>query len=159
MNCRTAQQLLSAERDGALTDNERAALDGHLAGCAACRHARSAVAGAIEHWRGSTATIRVPDPERAWHDVRRTLRTEASSRSNAERPAWSWALSLSAAAALAFSVTFAPRWLSRAPGAIIARTDVASAEFVEVPDDVASIVYVDDRSGWLVVWAVEAPHA
>ncbi len=37
MDCAEARPLLSARLDGALTPAERAALDGHLAGCAACR--------------------------------------------------------------------------------------------------------------------------
>ena len=38
MNCREARELFSAKADDLLTAEQRAALDGHLQGCADCRH-------------------------------------------------------------------------------------------------------------------------
>ncbi|OGL14864.1 MAG: hypothetical protein A3G97_11105 [Candidatus Rokubacteria bacterium RIFCSPLOWO2_12_FULL_69_21] len=38
MNCREARELFSAKADDLLTAEQRAALDGHLQGCAGCRH-------------------------------------------------------------------------------------------------------------------------
>jgi len=38
MNCREARELFSAKADDLLTTEQRAALDGHLQGCADCRH-------------------------------------------------------------------------------------------------------------------------
>ena len=38
-----------------------------------------------------------------------------------------------------------------------ARLAEKRAEFVEVPGDASSVVYVDDQSGWLVVWAAAEP--
>jgi predicted anti-sigma-YlaC factor YlaD len=152
MNCDAAQRLLSAERDGALAPRERAVLDEHLAQCAGCRQARAAVGGAIEHWKASVANVPMPDTERAWQDVRRAQRQSRPDATHAQR--WlRWTLPMGAAAALAIAV-----FVSRAPTPAspqrVTQLAAASAEYVEVPKNSSSMVYVDDKSGWLVVWAV-----
>jgi hypothetical protein len=63
-----------------------------------------------------------------------------------------WALPLGAAAALAAVAVVGPSWTDdEGPQA------VARAEFVEVSGNASSVVYVDDKSGWLVVWASAEP--
>lgn len=164
MNCRTAQRLLSAERDGALTPAERAGLDAHLAECAECRQARAAIAAAITGWQQATARVEVPDVEVAWQDIRREIRqsqpekSEAAARRGWAVPAlWRWSVSLGAAAALAAVLALGPSWMedSPEPTVAVARAETARADFVEVAKDSSSMVYVDDKSGWLVVWAVD----
>lgn len=157
MNCRSAQRLLSAERDGALATHEHADLAAHLAQCAGCRQARAVVAGAVESWRKKVAAIEVPDAERAWQDIRREIRTTQPEKS---RGAWGfprWTLPLGAAAALALAAVVSLNRNSSDldPVRTIARAQSAQAHFVEVPTDASSVVYVDGESGWLVVWAVD----
>jgi anti-sigma factor RsiW len=156
MNCRVAQHLLSAERDGALANHDRAGLDAHLAGCAGCRQTRAIVAGAIDSWKKSTAVIPAPDVERAWQDIRREIRTTEPEKS---RSGWAlprWSLPIAAAAALAVAAIVSPNWKSSDNSTpTIARAQSARADFVEVPNDASSVVYVDGESGWLVVWAVD----
>ena len=65
MNCRAAQRLLSAERDGALAPRERASLDGHVVACAACRRFRATLTEAAASFRATAARMTVPDAERA----------------------------------------------------------------------------------------------
>jgi hypothetical protein len=72
-------------------------------------------------------------------------------------PAWAaWTgLPLAAAAALAL-VFWAPDDAPTATGedATFAEAAPAYAEFVEASDNAAStVVYVDQESGWLIVWA------
>jgi anti-sigma factor RsiW len=152
MNCRAAQRLLSAERDGPLGNSERANLEAHLAGCRECRQARSVIAAVVDRWRSSSAAITVPDAERAWQDIRREIRTSAPADARGSRAALRWALPLAAAATLGLAVTMAPRWLENSSEVI--NLEVARADFVETAQNTSSVVYVDDKSGWLVVWSV-----
>ncbi|MCX6955143.1 MAG: zf-HC2 domain-containing protein [Verrucomicrobia bacterium] len=152
MNCRTAQRLLSAERDGALAAPERAGLAAHVAGCAECRQFQAALGEAGNRLRSAAARVPVPDEERAWQDIHREIR---AARPEATRAWWGpvkWALPLGAAATLAVILAWAP-----SDDDLVSQS-VARAEFVEVPGDASSVVYVDDKSGWLVVWA-SAPAA
>lgn len=155
MNCRSVQRLLSAERDGALAAHERADLNAHLSQCADCRQARAVVAGAVESWRKSTAAIAVPDPERAWQDIRREIRTAEPEKSRGTSAFSRWAFPLGTAAALAVAAVVVPNWTDSDATRSAARTQIARADFVEVPTDTSSVVYVDGQSGWLVVWAVD----
>ena len=157
MNCRAAQRLLSAERDGALAARERADLEAHVAGCADCRRVRAVVAGAIESWRTAHAEIAPPDAERAWQDISREIRTGAPVPADTRgfRGLPRWALASGAAAALIVAATFGPRWLDDATATEPRRLEVARADYVETANNAASMVYVDDKSGWLVVWAVD----
>lgn len=152
MNCRAAQRLLSAERDGALPSGERAGLAEHVAGCAECRQFQALLAVSQGELSAAAARVVVPDEERAWQDIRRELRAD---RPAATRLWWSlgrWALPLGAAAALAAVAVVGPSWTDdEGPQA------VARAEFVEVSGNASSVVYVDDKSGWLVVWASAEP--
>jgi predicted anti-sigma-YlaC factor YlaD len=158
MNCHAAQRLLSAERDGALASHERADLEGHLAECGDCRQARSAITAAIDRWRTSTARVKVPDAERAWQDIHREIRL--SSPEKKRETQWAvprWTLPMTAAAALIVAAIAAPRWFGgsiSAPTQTVAKLETARADFVEVANNASSVVYVDDKSGWLVVWAV-----
>lgn len=154
MNCRAAQRLMSAERDGALATGERADLESHLAGCADCRQARAAVAGAINRWRATQAKVAVPDSERAWQDIRREIRRGAPADAPGVRPFPRWALATGAAAAVIVAVAFGPRWSGGPVNAEEPRAAIARADFVETAGNSSSMVYVDDKSGWLVVWAV-----
>jgi predicted anti-sigma-YlaC factor YlaD len=155
MNCHAAQRLLSAERDGALASSERASLDAHVAECGECRQMRTAIAAAVESLRAASAQIAVPDADRAWQDIRRAIRTTAPAGSR-ERGAFPrWTLPLTVAAALALAATLAPRWLGNPVPTNTARLEVARADFVETATNTSSMVYVDDKSGWLVVWAVD----
>lgn len=152
MNCRAAQRLLSAERDGALPPGERVALTEHVAGCAECRQFQALLEASQGELSAAAARVVVPDEERAWQDIRRELRAD---RPAAMRPWWSlgrWALPLGAAAALAAVAVVGPSWTDDDGPQAVAR-----AEFVEVSGDASSVVYVDDKSGWLVVWASAEP--
>lgn len=160
MNCRQVQPQIFAERDGALDYNQRAALDGHLAQCEACRRIRDDLATALTVWRTEVTHVVVPDAEREWHAVRRRIRGGAESgaerSSRPRRNLFAWlAVPLGAAAAIAvtlFVVTQDPSVVpSNAP------TNVARANSGDVPsNDTATMVFVDDKSGWLFVWASDA---
>lgn len=150
MNCREAEKWIAIEREGALGDSRRAALDAHLSSCASCREQRAELAAAVQTWKAADAKVELPNVETEWHAIRRRMR-------NTEKPSVAWfpgwlapALGVAAIAVIALVIagpwTFSPD----VPSATVAR-----AEYVEVADESAStLVYVDEESGWLVVWAV-----
>lgn len=156
MNCRSVQRLLSAERDGAPATSERAALDSHVAECAVCRQFQFTMMEAADAWRTTTARVQVPDAELAWQAVRREIRSDGAAETRSAPLFSRWVLPLGAVAALAaVAVIVAPRWqqVPTAPA-----RDVARADFVEVGGASSPMVYVDDKSGWLVVWAADEQH-
>jgi len=156
MNCRNAQRLLSAERDGALADSKRIDLEAHVGACAECRQARFALAEAVEHWRGTTGRVLSPDPERAWQDIRREIRrNESPSAAQKEKTRLlRWGVPTGAVAALIFAAALGAHWLGTSIPEASTHLNVARADFVETASGTSSMVYVDDKSGWLVVWAV-----
>lgn len=159
MNCHAVQQLLSAERDQALGADARGDLEAHVAGCAACRQMRATLADAADAWRTTTAGVRVPDERLEWQRIRRRLSGDAA---RATRPAatiftwWRSATFAAAVAAVAIGMFVAPAWF-QGPPAARPPANSAVADFVEVGGDASSaMVFVDDKSGWLVVWAAGA---
>jgi predicted anti-sigma-YlaC factor YlaD len=156
MNCREAQDQFFAERDGARAQRDSAAFDEHLNHCTGCQQVRSAYVAGIAHSRAEVAAVAVPDAVRAWQDVRRELRTTRTARS----PAFGWltwlGAPLAAAAALAVAIFVNPDWRARFG---VDAPIVARAEYVEVPSvNATTMVFVDDKSGWLVVFASDAPR-
>lgn len=106
----------------------------------------------ISNLKVAATRVVVPDEERAWQDIHREIR---ATRRTAARAWWHlgrWVLPLGAAAALAAVALLGPSWTDENGRAAVAR-----AEFVEVAGDASSVVYVDDQSGWLVVWAAAEP--
>ena len=155
MNCREAQSQLFAERDSTLDETQRAALEGHLADCGDCRRVRENLTAVFVTWRTEVIQAPVPDPEREWHAVRRRIRggeeAGATRVTRSRRNLFTWlAVPLGAAAAVAVAVlVVAPPATSTQPVA-----EIAQANSVEVAGDNAStVVFVDDKSGWLFVWA------
>ena len=164
MNCHEAQNHLFAARDSALDSNQRASLDGHVAHCANCRRMRDDLVAAFSVWRKETAEAPVPDVEREWHAVRRRIRggADAGTTTTLARPRRNFlpwlAVPIGAAAALALALYVGSENgatpPTTAPGA--PRTHIARADSVEVPGNASTMVYVDDKSGWLIVWASDS---
>jgi hypothetical protein len=159
MNCRQALSLLSRDRDIPIGESARAQLAAHLAACAACRQAQTNLARALAGWKDEAATVRVPDAEREWLAVRRRIRGAPEETTVRPRPGrrfgWAW-LAMPAAAALVALVFLRPQI---APDDAAAARDgtTARAETVEAPGGNAStMVFVDDQSGWLIVWATDS---
>lgn len=156
MNCREAQDQFFAERDGALPRPGSASLDAHLVHCHGCQQLRSAYVAGVAHWRAEVASVAVPDAVLAWQDVRRVLRNTRTVRT----PAFGWltwlGAPIAAAAALTVAIFVNPDWRARFG---VDAPIVARAEYVEVPSaNATTMVFVDDKSGWLVVFASEAPR-
>lgn len=155
MNCREADSLLQAERDGVLSAPQLAELERHVAACPACRRLRADLAEAVAAMRTEAARVPVPDAAQEWRVLQGKLRGAAGASSKPRRltPVIRFGAPLAAAAALALGY-FSLRPLPRESGASFAGP--ARADFVEVADTGAStMVYVDKDSGWLVVWAVD----
>lgn len=139
MNCRDIEPLLLAERDGVLTPEQHAALAQHVAACPACRHERIVYGEAVTFLKTDAANVAVPDVNAEWRAVRAQLHQPAKpARKSPLAPVVWFAAPLAAAAALvvAFFVTRPTPPPADAPA--------------------PNIAYVDQESGWLVVWATDA---
>lgn len=163
MNCREAQDQIFAERDGALDATQRAALAAHVAGCPDCRRVSSEVAAGFEAWRTLARNVTVPDSEREWHAIRRQIRGGVAAgevRLTPSRPGWlTWLVApLAAAAALALALVISLPSGDRPASPATSPDLVARADSVQVGGrNSSTMVYVDERSGWLIVMASDAP--
>lgn len=163
MNCHDAEQLLLAGRDQALTPGQRADLAGHLASCTGCRRLQAGLDAAADTWRENTRNVAVPDATEEWRRLQARI-SDADVRRSRRRLApviWFAApLAAAAAIALAFLVQSGPSSPVPAPAplatvAAVTTAPASSADYVEVSDPNATpMVFVDQDSGWLVVWAV-----
>ena len=162
MNCREAQSHLFTARDGALDNNQRAALDGHLAQCDGCRKVRNDLSAALTVWRTEVHLVTVPDAEREWHAVRRRIRGGAEAGAVREaRPRRNLftflAIPVGAAAAVALALFVSPKVSTTLPAENLEGANIARAHPTEVSGSNApTMVFVDDKSGWTFVWANEA---
>lgn len=136
----------------------RAALEAHVAGCADCRQAREALAAAAAAWKSADAAAGKLDVEKAWHAIRREIRAQETP-SARRRASWMtralWAgVPMAAAAAVAVAVwSGTPSPIGDSP----ALASASWAQYVEVNDAAATpVVFVDQASGWVVVWASES---
>ncbi len=154
MNCRDSESLILAERDGALTKPQLAALSDHVAACPGCRKLRSELTAATFNYQAGLAAVRVPDADEAWRELQsRMVPPARRGKKSPLAPVIWFGLPVAAAAALAFMLL--PQSPENASSNIVTE---ARAEYVEAGDATAStLVYVDKESGWLVVWAAEAP--
>lgn len=168
MNCRSAQPLLLAERDGVLTPAQHAELASHLAACASCRQFRNDLATTLDAVRADARAVPLPDVEAEWRAVQARINGSAPSANASSRAAqrrlapvvWFGApLAAAAAVALAFFVNSEPT-STAAPLSGSSTAIAAHADYVEVADPNATpIIYTDKESGWLVVWAESAEPA
>jgi hypothetical protein len=154
MNCNETERLISAERDGALTENQRSVLEAHVGSCAGCQQFRADLADAASTWKSSDQSGEIPDVDQEWFAIRRRIRNldESGSASPVRwwhKPRW-LSLPLGAAAALLVAgLLWTGSESTNQPEAL------ASAESVDVEDESASVVvFVDEESGWLVVWSL-----
>ena len=75
MNCRDIEKLLSAERDRALTSEQRALLDRHVAACPACAEMKTNLPRAMDLFRLETGRVAVPDADEEWRKLSAKLST------------------------------------------------------------------------------------
>jgi anti-sigma factor RsiW len=163
MNCRDNESLILAERDGALTQAQLAALSDHVAACPACRKLRLDLATALDTCQGVLASVTVPDSDEAWRDLQSRLRQPAKKHPLAPVIWFGTPLAAAAALAVAFFVvkpaTPPPRAELAAipPAPLHDPSIIAGADYVEAGNPDASVmIFVDKESGWLVVWATDS---
>lgn len=153
MNCRAATRHLAAERDAPLPASVQAGLEHHLATCPACARARAALAEAADAWRENTAHVTPPSPAAEWRELRASLHAAPPAR---RIPAWLFAaggLPLAAAAAWAVLLLARDPAPDSPSAALALQPAAARAEFIETGDDSSPVVFLDQSSGWLIVWA------
>lgn len=158
MNCRDVERLGFDAQESSLDDSQRAALAQHLLTCDACRQAGGRIRTAIDAWRSTTACAPLPDVSREWQVVRRRRRAPTDNAAADSRPRPSpllaWLAIPLAAAAIVIALFLSPH---RPPSSPSDGTRDALAR-VQPADDSATaptVVFVDEKSGWLVVWAAD----
>lgn len=151
MNCNESERLISAQRDGTLTESQRSVLEAHVVSCSRCQQFRARLSDAADAWESSSRSVEIPDVDREWLAIRRRIRNSGESAAASPARGWRWlGLPIGAAAALFMAVLF---WTgSERKDEAVA---FAAAEYVEIVDESASVVvFVDEESGWLVVWSL-----
>jgi anti-sigma factor RsiW len=132
MRCREARRRFGRRLDARLPDPERAALDGHVSGCAGC-------AAELARWEAAAAALRglgpTPVPphlaERAWH---------AAMEADAAPTLAAWFIGSAPRAALAGAVAAAAVWLGVAGTRGPERTDAVAA--AQDPIDAAVAIWI-----------------
>lgn len=142
MNCRAARPLLSVERDQPLTPASLDALERHVAACPACRQERAWLAEASAAWRVTTAAQPAHSATTEWIRLRTRLADGARSAPEHRTAWWLSAGLLPLAAAALWFVVFG-----------LTPPTPARAEYLETAANAAPLVYLDQESGWLIVWA------
>lgn len=152
--CSSITDLLVAEPDGVLSPVELARIEEHLALCEACRRQRAHLKMLPARMRDATEAFSSPDIEQEWREVRRRIQSSnpAGEASFAWRRSLTWGLPIAAAAVLTLAAVYRPL---PDPGTSVPIT--ARAEFVQSEGSGSTLVYVDQESGWLIVWADAAP--
>lgn len=165
MNCREVQSHLFAEGERTPEGPARADFESHLATCAGCRRIRDDLTVTFTTWRNDVTAGPVPDPDREWYAVRRRIRGGAAagttSATQRTQKLLTWVgVPLGAAAAVAFALFLSPRATApdAAPAVTAAPAQVARADSVDVvANNASTMVMVDEKSGWLFVWADSTP--
>lgn len=141
-----------AARDGAPAD-KRTALPAHLAGCPSCRQLHAALAESSEALRDSANQVALPDAAEEWLEIRSRIRKPPPTAARRLNLFPILGVPLAAAAAFVIAFIAMPQWFGGQAG--VSQSQSARAEFVEVPgSESTTVVFVDEPSGWLVVWAV-----
>ena len=154
--CREIAPLLLSEPDGTLDATELAQLEAHAAECPDCRRQRALLSAATVALKQTSAAVSIPSAREEWMSLRDRIRSERGDRpavgKTAARPWLYWGIrtaALSAAAAIAcIAYLRQPLPAPASAGAALAR-----AEFVRADNAASTLVYVDQESGWLIVWA------
>ena len=161
MNCHDAEQLLLAGSDQDLTPGRQTELAGHLASCAGCRRLQSQLEAAARSWREVSGSVTVPDAGEEWRRLQARLAGDEVRQPRRRLAPVIWfATPLAAAAAIAIAFFLQSTPKAPAPATAVSAAMAPKADFVEVSDPNATpMVYVDQDSGWLVVWAVGSAPA
>ncbi|MCM2275530.1 MAG: zf-HC2 domain-containing protein [Candidatus Didemnitutus sp.] len=160
MNCRHVEPLLLSARDGTLTAEQRAGIERHLAECAPCRQLQADLNASLAALRAEIAGVTLPDVDAEWRQLQGRLREARPTPARRRRSApllW-FATPLAAAAAIALAFVLARPFPVTEPSGVAIEpsplANLAHADYVEVAlGEATPIVYVDQESGWLVVWA------
>ena len=156
MKCDRAEKLLSASLDGELDAQDLLPLRDHLDRCPRCRAARMEWQSYGEHLKSAPLPI-TPGLKGAWNDIRQRMRQDEKPRR--WKPAYPFPMYWVSAAAL-LVVTMGIFFLYPGDPAPTDSKIFAMAENVEFVETsipgATPVVYMDDASGWTVVWIVEA---
>jgi anti-sigma factor RsiW len=154
MNCSQAGKALSRHLDGELPAGEVASLEKHLSSCSACRETAA-------EWRGYGSALRadapneIPDPTKAWHDIRRSLRNRENPIPTTDARPW-WARPLPWAGVAATVALFTVgTFFQLSPSSGFPYGSAVESVDTDLPG-ASTVVYVDEETGWNIVWVLES---
>ena len=140
MTCRDNESLILAERDGALTPEQSAALSGHVAACPACQRFRADLAAALTTFKTDIARVPVPDADEAWRDLQNRLHAPAKrTKKSPLAPVIWFGAPMAAAAAVALMLFTSPA-PTRLPAPAVVAKD-APSELANPPPPPAPVSY------------------
>jgi anti-sigma factor RsiW len=147
--CDDALVLVSDRLDGAISDTQRAQLEAHLAGCAACRE----VARDLETIHAEAASLPTMTPSRdLWAGIEARIEAPVVSLNASRRPLarWSWR-QVAAAAAVLMAVTAGGTWFvavrsAGSPTERVATSSTPRAELVSVAAQKGMATYESEIS-------------
>jgi hypothetical protein len=145
ITCDDAQLLVSDRLDGTLSDTQRAQLDAHLAGCAACRE----VARDLEQIHSGAASLPTLTPSRdLWSSIEARIEAPvASLESHRRSPFARWSTrQFAAAAAVLMAVTAGGTWFvavrsAGSPTVPVATSPAPRTELVSVASEQGMAAY------------------
>ena len=173
MNCQAAESQIFAARDAPLGAADAASLEQHISECPHCRRISEGLTAAASAWQQHDQKIAGPNAQQEWHAVRRRIRNSPSAQSaSGGLPSWPrllrFALPIAGAGAIVIGLSTRLTEPEAEPTEIsVAQADwsyfddhftlYAQAEHVETENEyISPFVYVDEESGWLIVWASDA---
>lgn len=146
-----------------MSESERAALSQHLAQCEDCRSYQLALPEVAAAIRAEADSVSLPDVAAEWSTLQSRLNSPARSSTGKRRlsaPVLWLGAPLAAAAGLAFLFINPSQETTVKETALSDDTMVTHVDYVKSGDPNAStMVYVDQDSGWLVVWATNSSHS
>ncbi|HRE81024.1 MAG TPA: zf-HC2 domain-containing protein [Opitutaceae bacterium] len=155
-SCQHITSLLIAGPDRRLTPAEQAEIEGHVVQCAACRQQRALLAAIPASLQTVTQAVSTPNPQQEWMRLRSQLPKQSREGKSQRRktPFWlQWSFPIGAAAtAVVVALVTHLRYSDRVSTERLAAT-VARADYVQAENADSTLVYVDQESGWLIVWA------
>ena len=154
MNCLASQKQLLRAQDEALHDQQHSTLAAHLSSCPQCSEFEASLRQISADIKNEAASVPVPDADETWQGIQSRLQPTGESETTSKRFAPLIWITAPLAAAAAFAFAFLPSHsTSDFDSVAMSEASATQVDYVETDNpNATTMVYVDNQSGWLVVW-------